>query len=161
MPYADSEVARFWSNVDVRGSDECWPWLRPPGGHGYGQFRSKSFRPGRQELAHRIAFLLANGRWPDHALHECDYPLCCNPAHIFDGTQAENLADMRRKGRGYQLPPMRGEGHARATITAPTAHHIRALRGDGLTCPAISARLGISLHIVKDVVRGKTWRADR
>jgi hypothetical protein len=33
--------ARFWSKVDRRGDDECWPWLDKPGtgpSHGYGVF---------------------------------------------------------------------------------------------------------------------------
>jgi hypothetical protein len=59
---------------------------------GYGQIAS---------CAHRLAWELANGPIPKgmQVLHRCDEPRCCNPDHLFLGTQAENMADMSRKGR--------------------------------------------------------------
>ena len=52
--------------------------------------------------AHRLAWEMANGCIPAgmQVLHRCDEPRCCNPEHLFLGTQSENMADMRRKGRG-------------------------------------------------------------
>jgi hypothetical protein len=43
-------------------------------------------------------------------LHRCDNPQCCNPEHLFVGTQAENMADMRRKGRGRNRHSPKPEG---------------------------------------------------
>jgi hypothetical protein len=42
-----------------------------------------------------------NGPIPDGAwvLHRCDNPPCCNPAHLFLGDAAANVADMVAKGR--------------------------------------------------------------
>lgn len=89
------EVARFWRRVDKSGGAEaCWPWLGAKTG-GYGTVRMV----GEMQRAHRVAFVLANGPPLAHVLHRCDNPPCCNPAHLFDGSDADNVADMVAKRR--------------------------------------------------------------
>ena len=90
-------VADFWSKVDVQGPDDCWLWKQSTDRHGYGQ----TGHDGLHWSAHRLAWQLSNGPIPDglFVLHHCDNPPCCNPAHLFLGTQADNMADMVSKGR--------------------------------------------------------------
>jgi hypothetical protein len=88
---------RFWSKVDKRGPDECWPWVGGVDGRGYGRSR---YNGSGRTTAHRIAWQLANGRDALlFVLHRCDNPVCCNPAHLWEGTQSENMRDMAAKGR--------------------------------------------------------------
>lgn len=92
-------VARFWSRVDVRGPDDCWLWTRGTV-NGYGQFRVGKRKCG----AHVIARFLTTGEWRGEfcTCHNCpsgDNRLCCNPAHLWLGTEADNIADRGRKGR--------------------------------------------------------------
>jgi len=89
-------IERFWSKVDVRGRDECWEW-QASGSKGYGRLMMDGVTWG----AHRLAFTLVKGRIPDGmcVLHSCDNPPCCNPAHLFIGTHADNMRDMAKKGR--------------------------------------------------------------
>lgn len=87
----------FWNKVEIRGLDDCWLWLGCKSSNGYGKFQ---FR-GKQEGAHRVAFMLGVGEIGKdlYVLHKCDMPLCVNPAHLFLGTTQDNTADKKAKGR--------------------------------------------------------------
>lgn len=91
---------RFWTKVDPTG--ECWLWTASLHPKGYGQVsvRRPDGRP-TMRRAHHIAWELTYGPKPPHlfVLHHCDTPRCVRPDHLFLGTQADNIADMVRKGR--------------------------------------------------------------
>lgn len=92
--------ARFWAKVAVAGPDECWEWTASKTQHGYGQIMVTA-SPRKITRAHRAAWVLTCGPVPDGMVvcHRCDNPGCCNPAHLFVGTQLDNIADMVAKGR--------------------------------------------------------------
>lgn len=95
---------RFWSKVDRRGPDECWPWTaKARHKHGYGML---SVATGFVDYSHRVAFALTNGAIGEsaHIRHSCDYPPCCNGAHLLEGTPADNVADMMNRGRHVKRP---------------------------------------------------------
>ena len=66
--------------------------------HGYGGF----WMNGKMEMSHRAAYTLFVGEIPKglSVLHKCDNTKCCNPSHLFLGTQVDNMKDMWAKGRG-------------------------------------------------------------
>jgi hypothetical protein len=112
----NDDPARFWDSVDKSaGPDGCWPWQRGRNNKGYGRFLIERDGTRQRPLAHRVAMRLHLGRELDRAefvLHHCDNPPCCNPAHLFLGTQKDNMADMMAKGRhdhsGLELGWRRG-----------------------------------------------------
>jgi len=118
LPWTERAVASFWSKVDrSAGEDGCWPWLYSTTGSGYGQV-NMGRNQGPSLRAHRVAYTLHYGSIPDlpngkkHGsciLHTCDNRLCCNPKHLVAGTQADNIADMKRKGRLVVTPRLSAE----------------------------------------------------
>ena len=105
----------FWESVVRRGSDDCWEWSGPRNRQGYGT--SRSLVAGIRAKAHRVAWMLSRGSIPDgiFVCHHCDNPPCCNPAHLFLGTHAENMRDMVQKDRGPRMKPEKTHcinGHA-------------------------------------------------
>lgn len=96
---SDKDLSRFWSKIDVKGANECWPWKNSlRGSLGYGQFRIGD----KICDAHRVALELKDGplKKGRYVCHSCDSPKCCNPRHLFAGTQKNNMDDMTEKGRG-------------------------------------------------------------
>lgn len=102
-PYSPAlRLARFWARVDTSaGEIGCWPWLGYKNARGYGQVRIEGRR---LYPAYRFAWESVNGPMDKafEARHTCDNPPCCNPLHIEPGTHADNLADMKARGRHWR-----------------------------------------------------------
>jgi hypothetical protein len=141
---------RFWSHVERRGPDECWPWKLSVRRDGYGQIRY-----GRRQLAtHRLAYQLAVGPIPagtgHHGMvvrHTCDYRRCCNPAHLRLGTQAQNLKDMQLRWRD-----------AKVVASLDQVCIARTLSVLGHKVNTIARHLGLTHNTVYPIVHGRTWR---
>lgn len=111
----DDVYHRYWMAkvlARVRKDDNgCWIWQ---GGHdtnGYGsiQYRGKTMPLHRQmyKVFHGVSLLTKQ-----YVCHKCDTRRCCNPDHLFLGTQFDNMADSVRKGRhAEQLVTHCPKGH--------------------------------------------------
>ena len=90
-----SPISMLMVKIQKHGINECWPWLGAKATNGYGAYRNMN--------AHRATYLLLVGKIPDGMVvcHKCDNQLCCNPTHLWIGTQKDNMRDMHAKGRNY------------------------------------------------------------
>lgn len=146
---------KFWRLVDRRGDDECWLW-RGATTRGYG-----AFHPTWRETvkAHRYSYVLHGGSLAHGQVvcHRCDNPGCVNPAHLFAGTQAENMADMAAKGRRASGAVLATRGRAKLSPEARSA--IRQARGS-VRVSALAERYGVSASAVYRVLAGTCWGDD-
>lgn len=146
---------RLLQKIDRRGADECWPWLTPTRHKfGYGHIRAGR---GFHLKAHRVAYALRFGAPPSGLMvcHECDNPACCNPKHLFLGTQTENMGDCSRKGRISNPPVHMGRDHHNTKFDDEVA---LAIARDRRPAHVIAAERGVSTKTIYRLRRGETWK---
>lgn len=158
---------RFWDKVDKSGGPEaCWPWTGARYVKGYGHV---CFR-GKHQTATHVAWILTGHELPPgkFMLHSCDFPPCCNPAHLFVGTKKDNGEDCRRKGRTavgtkngmYTCPEARmpGEKNPRAKLTWEQVRQIRKLRARGRQQKDLAKQFGVAPMTVSHIISNKSWK---
>lgn len=151
------DADRFFAKVNKNGprhrrlGTRCHLWIAGKRA-GYGDFWLK----GKQVLAHRVAWLLKYGRWPDpQALHHCDNKPCVNVDHLFEGTQRDNMADKIAKGRSTC-----GTLVNTAKLDEELVLKIRAMYESGnYTQKQIANEFSIKQPQVSSIVRGESWKA--
>lgn len=137
----------FWSRVDK--TESCWEWTGWTNNKGYGAIRG--------ELAHRISFAMKNPDvplTPDQCVcHKCDNPKCVNPDHLFVASQAENMQDMWRKGRG-----LRGETTPWSKFKTDQVLSIRKRRSEGESMSSMAKEYGVPIQTISAIVHRYSWQ---
>lgn len=157
-PYVtDRFLERFWSKAHrPDGPDVCWPWFRAVNEDGYGHFLLRKHE--NPAGAHRVAYALANGGViPAGGVvcHRCDNPACVRPAHLFLGTQLDNIRDCIAKNRHFRT---RGESHHKARLDDEKVRAIRAAAKRPGLVVELAALYGVSQSTIRSVRRGEFWR---
>lgn len=154
-PLAD----RLASHLDKSaGPDGCWVWTASTI-NGYGQIGIQRDGRATNNLAHRVAYELANDvdLTDECVLHRCDNRPCCNPAHLFLGDRDDNAKDMVAKGRQRNgIVP--GERHGMSKMTDATVIELRrmyALREASQS--ELARRFGIKQSTVWAIIHRRTW----
>ncbi len=156
--YGSTVEERFW--FFVYKTDTCWLWsghMRP---FGYGRIYVRK----RLITAHRFAYELLVGKIPRgmKLLHKCDVPQCVNPDHLFVGTQADNVADMWKKGRANPVGvlKMNGPNHPSTKLSWSKVRAIREAHRNGADKGELAYQYGLSWSCIHHVIVKKTWKID-
>lgn len=137
---------RFWEKVKIGEPDECWEWQAGKSKAGYGKISGT--KESGYFYSHRKAWELTNGEIPDgmHVLHKCDNPPCCNPRHLWLGTQADNNRDRDNKGR------------SKRKLAPSQIIEIRLRYANGEKEGRLAKEYGVSFAVIWPIVRGRTYR---
>ena len=146
----------FWKCFDHR-PDGCWIWTRSYGSTGYGQVWITDSQGNRRKWdVHRLSLTLTQGPIPPgmFACHHCDVRACGNPAHLFKGTRADNMADWVAKGRSGK-----GSRNSQARLTEAQVLEARArYAAGGVTHRQIAAEYGVSRAVIGDIINHRRWK---
>lgn len=153
------------ARVEAVPESGCWIWTKCLTSTGYGQVT----RNNKRAQVHRLAWEVWNGKITNglHVLHRCDVRCCVNPAHLFLGTNLDNIADAVKKGRkkgprnrpsGLIYSPMSAVGKINHMKVKPEAR--KMLRADYATGffseRALAKKYGCSAgcahRIIKEVI---------
>lgn len=149
---------RFWRFITRGAPNDCWEWQGNRNKKGYGIIAEQTGRT----LAHRLSWIIHYDPIPGdlRVLHTCDNPPCCNPSHLFLGTQADNVRDMDNKGRrgnGGGTKAL-GELSHQAKLKSTDIPVIRRLHKEGATYAEIARRYAVSAQSINAIIAGKTWK---
>jgi DNA invertase Pin-like site-specific DNA recombinase len=150
IDYKDAEIVRRLIQdhcVEVNG---CWIWTRSTRGKGYAQMTLSNRK---QVYGHRASYMVNKGAIPDGGVvcHSCDEPRCCNPDHLFLGTQKDNMQDCVAKGR---LRP--GRVGAPRKVSDEQRKRIAELRSQGMLQRQIAQQFGITQVRVSQLLKAQS-----
>lgn len=148
-PLKDAEgwLVRFLCKTRFDPATGCLLWTGAMSHNGYPEFRL-----GRAVTrASRLSCLTwVDDLTPQHdARHLCDTPRCVNPRHLVPGTRAQNMADMRERGR-RQPPSVPMTADEKRALVALYAMRDRL---PGLTQAFLADWFGVSPFTVVAVLR--------
>lgn len=127
----------------THGSD-CWLWNGTKNRKGYGMIRSH----GTMRSVHRLMRELVTGEVLPrdvHVLHRCDAPACCNPGHLFLGTNAINILDKVQKDRSGKK------------LKIADVKEVKRMLSNGISQSAIAKQFCVGQPTVSKIKLGKRW----
>lgn len=141
---------RLVAHLSFPSMTDCWEFNGSLS-RGYGQMAVN----GKRVRAHRQAYLMWVGPIEQGLMvcHTCDNRLCCNPDHLFLGTDQDNTDDMCNKHRQAA-----GEKQAFAKLTKESILAAKKERLEkGTTYDRLGKKYGVNGKTIWRAITGKSW----
>jgi hypothetical protein len=128
----------------------CWLWQGTTDKDGYGIFCFEY----TIIKAHRFSYIIHKGAIPSYSLvlHTCDIPSCCNPEHLYLGTQQDNMTDRTQRHREAHN---NGVKNGRCKLSELQITEIRRLRFLELSTVIIAKQFGVSHQQISRICNQK------
>ena len=141
---------RIESKVEPVTESGCWIWKGATTSRGYGQLIDNN----KKHYAHRASYKAFVGDIPDGMVvcHSCDNVYCVNPAHLFLGTQKDNLQDMANKGRSTK-----GERNPNSKLWVAQVKGIKLFIRAGCSDKELSLIFNVCRQTINNIRNGKVW----
>ena len=159
-------MSRLLAKVNVDEESGCWNWQWGKNKKGYGRLSVN----GIAQLAHRLIYKETYGEFDKKLFvcHHCDNPGCCNPEHLFLGTNTDNIRDASRKGRmahgdnhyvrRHPENRVRGSRIGAAVLTEDKVLAIRMQYDEGgVTKRELGKLYGVHETTILALLRRDTW----
>jgi hypothetical protein len=127
----------------------CWNATAKPTCDGYVRIQIGMRRDNtrRKVLLHRFAYESFVGPIPEdqRVCHICDNRICCNPLHLFLGSDQDNQTDSQRKGRKAKK------------LRSGDIQAIRELHKQGVAVTTIAHQFKVSWGLIYQILRDERW----
>ena len=153
----EKDKDRFLSRIlFTENPNKCWLWGGSFDKYGYGQFHlNASYKKKKTLKATRISYYIHNNIDPLGlcVCHKCDNPKCCNPNHLFLGTNRENIKDRDLKSR-----QAKGEKAASSKLKESDIKDIREkYMTNGTSWRKLAREYGVHNRTIGKILHSNTW----
>lgn len=150
--FTKNQIDRFYRSYSIDDNTNCWHWIAHKYKNGYGRMNVGK----KQCLSHRFSWVLYGNNLQTGRVicHRCDNRDCVNPEHLFQGTQSDNLNDMKEKGRSCF-----GEKNGMAKLPIRYVKLIRIIHRFGdFKISEIADFFNVSKSCVQSIVSRSKWK---
>jgi HNH endonuclease len=148
--YDEQIRKKIESNIHIN-ENGCWIWKGAKHRQGYGNIAYRC----RAQLVHRVSWVIYKGKIPKgiKVCHKCDITSCCNPHHLFLGTQKDNVYDAVEKGKFDQ----RKLGKRRNKLNWDQVQEVKKLNAQGMSRQKIQEKFQVGQTCIAKILQGVSW----
>ena len=142
-----SKSCKIKSKIEIDKKTGCWDW-KGASNNRYGKMRWEK----KWISSHRVSYTEFVGEIPDGKVvcHKCDNKKCCNPEHLWVGTQKENVRDAIEKGRHHVR-----DKNPFVKFTEDQLKEMRLLGKEGLSIQRVCRIFNCTAPYVVQVTKGE------